>query len=222
MPTWKQKILTEVIDFCNARGSRTFTLREFTSERLDVLKAFRPENNYVAEKIRQQLQYLRNDGILTFVDNNGCYTLRSVALLEHEMEAINAINLWDFGDTTPSPGFSDTAQAPLLPPKAVILSETKEHLVETYVRNKGWARQAKETFGTDCMVCECDNRFNRPDGSPYIEVHHIIPLCEGGEDGIWNLSVLCAHHHRMAHFADETSKKHLRSHLHKTVENILP
>ena len=24
----------------------------------------------------------------------------------------------------------------------------------------------------------------------------------GGDDGIWNLAVICAHHHRMAHYAD--------------------
>lgn len=57
-----------------------------------------------------------------------------------------------------------------------------------------------------------------PDGTPYIEVHHIIPLCEGAEDGVWNLSVLCAHHHRMAHFADDTSKKQIRNFLQKEVD----
>ncbi|MSP28757.1 MAG: HNH endonuclease [Methylococcales bacterium] len=55
--------------------------------------------------------------------------------------------------------------------------------------------------------------YLREDGTPYIEVHHIIPLCHGGEDGIWNLSVLCAHHHRMAHFADVKTRI--------TVENFL-
>jgi hypothetical protein len=48
MPTWRQQILAEIIDFCNAHGSRSFTLQEFTQERLGVLQAFRPENKNVA------------------------------------------------------------------------------------------------------------------------------------------------------------------------------
>ncbi|MFM9912585.1 MAG: HNH endonuclease [Methylophilaceae bacterium] len=53
------------------------------------------------------------------------------------------------------------------------------------------------------MCQSCNNTFNKPDGTPYIEVHHIIFMSEGGEDGLWNLAVLCAHHHRMAHFSDK-------------------
>jgi hypothetical protein len=222
MPTWRQQILAEIIDFCNAHGSRSFTLQEFTQERLGVLQAFRPENKNVAAKIRQQFQFLRDEGLLTFVNNNGFYTLRGLALLEHEMEAINAIHLWDLRDAPSLPaGFGEAKQTPLLPERASVLPETTEHLVETYVRNKGWAKQARDTFGTDCMICDCDNRFHKPDGSPYIEVHHIVPLCEGGEDGIWNLSMLCAHHHRMAHFADHMSKKKIRNFLQKEVDKRL-
>ena len=53
------------------------------------------------------------------------------------------------------------------------------------------------------------NTFLKEDGSRYIEVHHIVPLHCGGEDGIWNLSVLCAHHHRMAHFAGLRERKQI-------------
>ena len=46
----------------------------------------------------------------------------------------------------------------------------------------------------------------KKDGSRYIGVHHIIPLCKGGEDGLWNLSVLFARHHRMAHYSDRKTR----------------
>ena len=79
--------------------------------------------------------------------------------------------------------------------------ERREYLIETYARNRGWKALAQKKFGQYCMIDECHNTFIKSDGHPYIEVHHITPLHEGGEDGVWNLSVLCAHHHRMAHFA---------------------
>jgi len=52
----------------------------------------------------------------------------------------------------------------------------------------------------------------------YIEVHHIIPLHAGGVDGIWNLSVVCAHHHKMAHFANIKTRKDIESVLLKETE----
>ncbi len=80
--------------------------------------------------------------------------------------------------------------------------EKKEYIVETHARNRGWVKQAKQTLGWYCLYPGCSNSFTKEDGMPYIEVHHIIPLYQGGDDGIWNLSIVCAHHHRMAHYAD--------------------
>ncbi len=91
--------------------------------------------------------------------------------------------------------------------------EKREYLIETYARDRGWKKMAKKIFGTKCMCENCTNSFVKEDGEPYIEVHHIIPLHQKGEDGIWNLSVLCAHHHRMAHFARKNDKKKIKEHL---------
>ena len=57
--------------------------------------------------------------------------------------------------------------------------------------------------------------------TPYCEVHHITPFCEGGEDALENLSVLCAHHHRMAHFAVEKERAELREFLLARTAKIL-
>ena len=218
---WKEQVLEQVIAFCNARGRRTFTLQEFLVERLKVLQVQNPANRHVAAKVRQQFQFLRDDKMLTFVDNNGSYTLRGIKMLQHEMEAMNELAGWsqsELWQSDGSPAFFDDQNLPLVP---AALPETREHLVETYVRNKGWAKDAKEAFGTDCMIDNCKNRFTKPDGLPYIEVHHIIPLCENGEDGVWNLSVLCAHHHRMAHFANDQCKEAIRELLLEEVQQRL-
>lgn len=100
-------------------------------------------------------------------------------------------------------------------------NERREYLVEIYARDHGWKRIAKKVFGTNCMCNNCRNSFIKEDGTPYIETHHIVSLHEGGEDGIWNLSVLCAHHHRMAHFARKRDRDELRQFLlHKNQEII--
>lgn len=100
-------------------------------------------------------------------------------------------------------------------------ADKREILVEAWVRDRGWARLAKQTFGTDCMIDGCGNTFLKRDGTSYNEVHHIKPLYAGGEDGIWNLAVLCAHHHRMAHFADNKVRRRLRRGLQNKNEAFL-
>ena len=72
------------------------------------MQAFRPENKNVAAKIRQQFQFLRDEGLLTFVNNNGFCTLRDLSLLEQEIEAINAVGLQGLRDAPGLPaGFGE-------------------------------------------------------------------------------------------------------------------
>lgn len=191
---WKHFIYRLIIDFCNQRGNRTFTLQEFQTENQNAILTFRPEAKTPFNTLRRVLQELRNEELISFIDNSGTYTLRGVDLLDVEKEETKTIDL------------------------SHELPEKKEYLIETYMRNVGWAKQAKEVFGYHCIFHRCKNTFLKENGEPYIEVHHIIPLCKGGEDGIWNLSVLCAHHHRMAHYADAKTRIKLEKTLLKEVQ----
>jgi hypothetical protein len=52
-------------------------------------------------------------------------------------------------------------------------------------------------------ICErCLNKapFNKDNGEPYLEVHHIQPLSEDGADTIDNCIALCPNCHRHAHY----------------------
>jgi len=186
---WKDFVLEQVVNYCNEMGSRTFSLQAFLADKLSIFKEFRPNNQNIEAKIRQQLQFLRDENKITFLDNSGHYTLRGIDLLEKETEETKSI---DISRETP---------------------EKREYLIETYVRKVAWANMAKMKFGELCMYQKCSNTFFREDGSRYIEVHHIIPLFKGGEDGIWNLAVLCSHHHRMAHFSDIKTRINIESYL---------
>ncbi|MBD3232358.1 MAG: hypothetical protein GF315_01395 [candidate division Zixibacteria bacterium] len=195
--TWKKFIYRLIIEFCNDRGNRTFTLKEFTDNNKQEIKNFRPSAKTPFNTVRRVLQELRNDDLISFVDYSGTYTLRGVDLLRGEVEDEKLAEV--------------ESQPPI----------RKEYLIETFVRDIGWVREAKSRFGLYCMCPGCINTFRKQDGNPYIEVHHIIPLCHGGEQGIWNLSVVCAHHHRMAHFADSRTQNQLQSVLKTEVEERL-
>lgn len=193
--TWKEFVYQKIIEHCDSAGSRTFSLRELLNGKVEEFRKFKPGNKHIEAKIRQQLQFLRDDGLISFLDNSGHYTLRGVELLKAETEEIKTIDL--------------SRENP----------EKREYLVEVYVREVAWAKKAREVFGDLCICNGCRNTFLRENGTRYIEVHHIIPLYNGGEDGLWNLSVLCAHHHRMAHYSDVKTKIALEKYLLNEVKN---
>jgi len=187
--TWKDLIYQRIIAFCNEIGSRTFSLDAFFASNERILRQIYPSNRFPRQKTCEMLQKLRDDGLLTFLNNTGNYTLRGVDSLDLEKEETKTINL--------------SNEVP----------ERREYLIETYVRNVRWAKLAREEFGDYCLFDACKNTFLRNDGTPYIEVHHIVLLCKGGENSLQNLCVLCAHHHKMAHFADCRIIKNMESRL---------
>jgi predicted HNH restriction endonuclease len=194
--TWKELVLNCVVDLCNQQGKRTFSLQQLWQTYRPEFEAFSSDNHHAQAKVRQQLQFLREDDILTFLDRRGSYTLKGV-LLRGELEDDKA---------------AEVSKAE--PAK-------REYLIETYARNQGWVTEAKNRFGVYCLCAGCQNTFLKPDGEPYIEVHHIIPLSDGGEDSLWNLAVLCAHHHRLAHFAESKIRLDFQHKLLKEIEAIL-
>jgi predicted HNH restriction endonuclease len=65
---------------------------------------------------------------------------------------------------------------------------------------------ARKRAGHRCEVAGCSHpHFMAADGLPYCEVHHVIPLAEGGEDRIENAACLCPSHHREVHHGSQRS-----------------
>lgn len=160
-------------------------IRTVSSKELAAL--LKQRNNKAGNLLKQ----LCDKGVLLENKERGAYTLAHAEILPGELEKESAV-LAVRGETNP---------------------DRREILLETYARDRGWVRLAKRAFGQKCMCENCGNAFMKNDGAPYIEAHHITPLHKGGEDGIWNLSVLCAHHHRMAHFARTKERNALKNYL---------
>lgn len=53
--------------------------------------------------------------------------------------------------------------------------------------------------GGVCEACDTPAPFTREDGEPYLEVHHVRPLAEGGPDSIDNAVAACPTCHRRFH-----------------------
>ena len=174
----RAKLLSLIADFCSEKGSRNFTLGEL-NENYNDFGEIEIGGKTPQATVRRLLQELRDEGNIEFLVKRGTYVLKGVEILKDEVEdrSIELIN------NTKKPN-------------------EKEYIIEAYARNRGWVKQARDKLGTACLYPKCTNSFFKEDGTLYIEVHHIIPLFRGGDDGIWNLTVICAHHHRMAHFAD--------------------
>jgi 5-methylcytosine-specific restriction enzyme A len=50
-----------------------------------------------------------------------------------------------------------------------------------------------------CQLCNRPAPFRDRNGEPFLEIHHIIPLEEGGQDTIGNVVALCPNCHRKMH-----------------------
>lgn len=195
--TWKEFIYQLVIAYCKEKGAESFTLSDFYNAYSAELSAFAPENHHIQAKVRQQIQFLRKDNLLTFTDNHGAYKLSGESVLKVELARPAA------------------AQSP--PPDI----REREYLDEIKARDRGWVRIARRVYGDRCLMPDCANYFIKDDGAAYIEVHHIDALGEKGADAINNLSVVCAHHHRMAHFAARAARQQIRDTLIDRTQSFL-
>jgi 5-methylcytosine-specific restriction protein A len=57
-----------------------------------------------------------------------------------------------------------------------------------------------------CELCDVTAPFARLDGTPFLEVHHVIPLSEDGPDTPENAVALCPNCHRLCHHGADRMK----------------
>nr|WKF58247.1 hypothetical protein HUO10_002745 [Paraburkholderia busanensis] len=71
---------------------------------------------------------------------------------------------------------------------------------EVFVRNADVVAEVLARAGGKCEICQRDAPFVRRDGRPYLEVHHVVQLAEGGDDTTENAIATCPNCHRRAHY----------------------
>lgn len=107
--------------------------------------------------------------------------------------------------TTPPAGNSS-------PPKKATTSTAYQRDPEVVA----WVLEAARGF---CECCDNPAPFHREDGTPFLEVHHVQRLADGGPDVIENAVALCPNCHRELHFGVDKSviAKRLRSKIARLV-----
>lgn len=72
-----------------------------------------------------------------------------------------------------------------------------------FVRNPDVVAEVLQRAEGKCEQCQAPAPFIRAsDGTPYLEVHHRVPLIEHGEDSVTNAIAVCPNCHRNFHYGD--------------------
>jgi hypothetical protein len=80
--------------------------------------------------------------------------------------------------------------------------------ISDFVRDPYIVAAALARAQDQCEMQNCKSQlFQRDDDRSYLEVHHIVPLGEGGDDTLINAAALCPSCHRELHFGKLRLKK---------------
>ena len=82
-----------------------------------------------------------------------------------------------------------------------------QYTIKQYSRNLYVIKLALQRANGTCECCNESAPFLRMEGSPYLEIHHLIPLSEEGNDDIDNVSAICPNCHKELHFGENKEKK---------------
>lgn len=75
--------------------------------------------------------------------------------------------------------------------------------VTQHQRSPWVAEHAKRRAKGRCDLCQETAPFNKKDGTPFLETHHIEWLVKGGADTVENTAALCPNCHRKMHVLDD-------------------
>ncbi len=79
-------------------------------------------------------------------------------------------------------------------------SDKQVNLIERDPLVKAWVLQKANGI---CELCDSPSPFLKSNGKPYLEVHHINHLANGGSDTISNAIAVCPNCHRALHYSSE-------------------
>lgn len=92
--------------------------------------------------------------------------------------------------------------------------------VTVYERSPAVKAWVLKHAGPYCEACHAVAPFEVQPGIPYLEVHHVKPLSENGEDTIENAVALCPNCHRRCHFSH--ARAEFIAELYYKIPRLLP
>ncbi|AHG00718.1 hypothetical protein HALLA_05705 [Halostagnicola larsenii XH-48] len=170
--SWLDAMRLELERFQEQKGESVATLGElydFSEHRLSIQF---PDNNHVRAKIRQQLQRLRDQDEVEFLDEQGTYRINVGDEIKQEKgELEQALD-----------------SEPQLTEDSTEFTESRRR-----ARDHAFAELVKDAYDYSCAICGSSRET--PAGNPEVEAAHIYPKREGGSDDVRNGLTLCKLHH---------------------------
>lgn len=116
---------------------------------------------------------------------------RAYDYIEKEFKAeINLIKFEDFRNKA----YKNAVEIPEKTIEIQSYNTKRSDLIKTYALSRARGK---------CEGCECEAPFLKRNGQPYLEVHHIIELKNGGSDSPLNVTAICPNcHARVTHGFD--------------------
>lgn len=92
------------------------------------------------------------------------------------------------------------------PPVGTKRPRRRELTVGVFERNHDVHAWTLQQANGRCECCRRDAPFDTADGEPFLEIHHVERLADGGEDVVDNTVALCPNCHREAHSGAESAR----------------
>ena len=102
-------------------------------------------------------------------------------------------------------------QGKLRPPKS-------HQTLAVYLRSPSVIAWIKWNAEGACELCRLPSPFQDDLGNPYLEVHHVVALADGGSDTIENAVGVCPNCHKALHYASD--RERLKKELYVNVDRL--
>lgn len=170
--SWLDAVRQELEQYREQRGESVVTLDEIYDFSERRLASRFPNNNHVRAKIRQQLQRLRDEGKVEFLDEQGTYRIIADDGIQQEKTELER----------------RLSSGPELTENSEEFTESRRR-----ARNQAFAELVKNAYKRTCAFCGSSRET--PAGNSEVEAAHIYPKREGGADDVRNGIALCKLHH---------------------------
>jgi len=111
-------------------------------------------------------------------------------------------------------------QKPKQAPAGQIKLKTREVVSTQYVRDPAVVAWVLQEANGVCECCQSPAPFDKPSGDPYLEVHHLRRLADGGSDTVSNAVALCPNCHRELHHGQNQGQ--LREQMYRKQGRLIP
>lgn len=194
--TWVIDVADAMVDYVQERNRPDLTVSNLASFAGPDFADVYPDEEDIESRIFQILELFATLGILTRDETPGSYLAHPV-LVEREQVVANKLDRMDIKRAT-----------------------KREYTIECAVPYTGLKGLAVLLYGNTSFIGE-ELTFATPEGTPYIEVHHIQRLAQGGNESLENLCLLNPFHHKWCHFSTEDEILRMQQELQGLVKTKL-